>query len=331
MTTNRSQITRMFGVSLVLLLAGCQNTPPSETSGGNAWRPPPEDISGPRQTDTPIAYWKIAGADGRGDPIGRERLEATLMESAGTRALQEVLVDAALESRLEALKITITDQDILDERAVLLLALAEDEDRALRLLETVRRKEGLGPVRFSALLRRNAGLRKLIEDDVRPNEESIRAAWDVRHGPRRSARVFVGPTLESCTEVIRKVRTGEDFAALAARGSTDASATSGGLIQPISRLDPSWPTSFRETLWTTPLERMSYPVLVDANYVLILPLEESAGDGTPFELARPDAERRVRLAQERLLMDSTARSLLDSLQVEIIDSDLDRAWRTPAS
>ena len=320
----------MLGLCLMLPLPACQDSVRSTRTQDEAWQPPPKPAAQPLASDTPVAYWKPAGDDGRGRPVGRELLEGTLMESAGPRALREVLVDAALQERLAGLSLSITDDDMLAERKVLLKALDEDENRALRLLETIRRREGLGPLRFSALLRRNAGLRKLVKDDVRPNEEAIRAAWDVRHGPRRTARVFVAATLEACSELIRRVDAGEDFGALAARQSTDASASAGGLIEPITRLDPSWPTSFRETLWTTPLLVVSDPVLVDANYVVILPLEETPGDGTPLDRVREECERRVRLAQERLLMDSLARDLLDSLQVEIIDSDLDRAWRTPA-
>lgn len=328
MNYGRSTV-HLLGTLLILQLGACQSSEISTPAEESTWRKPPASAIKNSTATAPVAYWKAKEDQGRGLPIQREILEGTLMEYAGPRALREVLVDAALTRRLNKNKMIVTDEDILEERAILLTALDEDEDRALRLLETVRRKEGLGPIRFSALLRRNAGLRKLIEGDVRPNENAIRAAWDVRHGPRRTARVFVGQTLDACTEVMKQARDGKDFAELAARGSTDASASAGGLIQPISRLDPSWPTSFRETLWTSPLGRVSSPVLVDANYVVILPLEETPGDGTPLELARQESERRVRLAQERLLMDSMARSLLDSLQVEIIDSDLERAWSVP--
>ena len=323
------QTAGMLGLCLMLPLAACQNSAPTTRTQDEAWRPPPMVRAEGLAPETPVAYWKPDGNDGRGRPIGRELLEGTLMESAGPRALREVLIDAALEERLAELSLSLTDEDVLAERRVLLKALDEDENRALRLLETIRRREGLGPLRFSALLRRNASLRKLVENDVRPNEDAIRAAWNVRHGPRRTARVFVAATLDACSEMIGRVDAGEDFGALAARGSTDASASAGGLIEPIARLDPSWPTSFRETLWTTPLRQVSSPVLVDANFVVILPLEEMPGDGTPLDLVREECARRVRLAQERLLMDSMARDLLDSLQVEIIDGDLDRAWRTP--
>ena len=320
---------RLMGLTASLMLAGCLESGGEPDMLEPRWRPAPEAPS-TDAVDAPVAYWKPIGADGRGRPLGRARLEGMLMESAGPQALREALLDATLEERLEELDLTLTQEDILHERTTLLLTLDDDEDRATRLLETIRRREGLGPLRFSALLRRNAGLRKLVEDDVRPNEDAVRAAWDVRHGPRRVARVFVAPTLNECSEVIAKIDAGEEFGTLAAMKSTDASASAGGLLEPISRLDPSWPTSFRETLWTTPLGEISSPVLVDADYVLILPIEDLSGGDVTFEMDREDAERRVRLAQERLLMDALARDLLDSVQVDIIDGDLDRAWRMPA-
>ncbi|HAW95716.1 MAG TPA: hypothetical protein DCX60_05520 [Phycisphaerales bacterium] len=329
MTSPSSRTTRLIGMAASLMLVGCLDSGGEPEMLEPRWRPAPQ-ASPTDVVDAPVAYWKPIGTDGRGRPLGRSRLEGMLMESAGPQALREALLDATLEERLDELNLTITEEDMLLERMTLLTTLDEDEDRATRLLETIRRREGLGPLRFSALLRRNAGLRKLVEDDVRPNEEAVRAAWDVRHGPRRVARVFVAPTLDGCSEVIAKVEAGEEFETLAAMKSTDASASVGGLLEPISRLDPSWPTSFRETLWTTPLGEISSPVLVDADYVLILPMEEVSGDEVTFEMDREDAARRVRLAQERLLMDALARDLLDSVQVDIIDGDLDRAWRTPA-
>ena len=328
MTSGGVRTLRILTMTASLMLAGCVDSGRAPEMLETQWRPAPS-ASPTDVVDAPVAYWKPIGSEGRGRPLQRSLLEGMLMESAGPQALREALLDETLRERLQTLNLAVTEEDLATERLTLLNALDEDEDRATRLLETIRRREGLGPIRFSALLRRNASLRKLVEDDVRPNEEAVRAAWDVRHGPRRVARVFVAPTMSACAEVIAKVEAGEDFGVLAAMQSSDESASTGGLLEPISRLDPSWPTSFRETLWTTSLGEVSSPVLVDADYVLILPLEDLPGDDVTFEMDREDARRRVRLAQERLLMDALARDLLDSVQVDIIDGDLDRAWRTP--
>jgi parvulin-like peptidyl-prolyl isomerase len=167
----------------------------------------------------------------------------------------------------------------------------------------------------------------MIQDEVVIHEEALLAAWDARHGPRRIGRVFVSPDITACTSALEKVNTGVPFSEVAAQGSTDASAATGGLIDPVSRLDPSWPTSFRDALWSLEPGATSSPVLVDGEYVLVHFITLQPGDGVDFTSGRKEAADTVRRAQERLLMDATAKRLLESTQVDIIDTEFGRAWR----
>ena len=65
---------------------------------------------------------------------------------------------------------------------------------------------------------------------------------------------------------------------------------------------------------------------MDGDYLLVNFIEELPGDGTSFEVGRSEAELYLRRAQERILMDEEARSMLDGLEVEVVDGPLDRAW-----
>ena len=89
----------------------------------------------------------------------------------------------------------MTEADLAAEEAIIRQSLSEDEDVAARLLADLRERRGLGPVRFAALLKRNAGLRRLVEDQVTVTEPAVRQAYRLAHGPAARVRLIVMPTL----------------------------------------------------------------------------------------------------------------------------------------
>ena len=323
---HRSQTVLLLAPLLLVIvgISGCTN----ERTGEVTASPPEASLASMRTAPPPpSAYWRIPGAKGRGQPIYPEQIEEVMIEMAGKRALQEVVLDRLLARELAAQERTIDAEAIAREEAVLLEALDDDADRATRLLRTVRLKEGLGPNRYRALLRRNAMLRALVAREVSITEEAIRAVWDREHGPRRVARIVVVENLQDARVVSDRLAAGERFAELAARMSMDPSASTGGLVDPVARLDPSWPTSFRETLWSLEEGAASSPILVDDAYVLVQHVEELPGDGSTPESGREEAIEILRRSQERLLMDALARRMLDDVTIDVIDGALERAYR----
>ena len=304
------------------LLAGCAGS--TSTSQERAIDSAPARMLSP--SPKPAAYWKRIGEAGRGNPVDPATISALLTEMAGRRALQEAVLDAELARLLAERDRELDESMVQGELTVLLEVMSPDPVEAERLLGEIRLREGLGPVRFAALLRRNAALRALVADRVEMREEALLATWDAMHGPARLARVLVSPELAEAQSAARSIREGADFAEVAARRSTDASASTGGLLEPISRLDPSWPTAFRETLWSLRPGEVSAPVLVDGDYLLVKFIEEQPGDGVGFEEGRSEAVVLLRRAQERILMDEEARSILEALEVDPVDDALDAAW-----
>lgn len=311
-------------LGIVLILASCAG---GQIRSKPSVSPQTEARTLSQAPAAPIAYWRQPQDQGRGTPIQAGNLEPILTEMAGRRALQEAVLDEVLTQELARQAIVLDSAAIATEQTILLAALDSDIERAQRLLTEIRRREGLGPYRFAALLRRNASMRALVEGDVVMRDGAVRAAWDARHGPRRVTRVFVADDVASCTEALAQIEAGASFSEVAAQRSSDPSASTGGLIDPVSELDPSWPAAFRETVWSLTPGQISSPVLVDGEYVVVQFIEEQKGDGITLEQARTEAIEMVRRAQERLLMDAMAQRLLESTQVDIIDSELRRAWQ----
>ena len=140
-----------------------------------------------------------------------DRIRPVLAELAGSEALAEVLLDEMLAERAKARGIAPDEAALEHEERTLLEFLDEDAARARRLLDDVRVRQGLGPVRWRALLWRNAVLRALVAPDVQVAESQVVAAHDAAHGPRRRARVIAVPDLRSAQAVNDRLAKGETF------------------------------------------------------------------------------------------------------------------------
>lgn len=276
--------------------------------------PPTEGASGI------VAVW-------RDEAVTWERMRPVLTELAGSAALQELLLDRMLEQRARERGIAPDAAALEREEALLLGYLDKDASRAARLLSELRARQGLGPVRWASLLRRNAILRALVAPDVQVQQAQVAAAHDAAHGPRRKARVVAVPDLRAAQAVTERLARGERFEDVAAETSTDPSAARGGLVAPMSRLDPGVPAAVREALWS--IDRpggISPPALVATGYVIVRWEGDEPGDGVPLEAVRAEAERAVRVAQERARMDSLAQDLLRGVQPSIFDESLADSW-----
>ncbi len=261
-----------------------------------------------------------------------DALRPIAVELAGAAALQEAILDALIDDRARERAITVTEQQLRSEEATLLQLLDKDPDRAQRALEQVRACQGLGPVRWRALLRRNATLRALVARDVEVQEPQLAAAHDAVHGAKRKARIIAVPDLRTAQSVTERLAAGAPFEEIAARESTDVSAARGGLIAPISRLDPAFPVAVREALWSVKQPGgISPPVLVGTGYVLMRWDGEVPGDGVQLAAVRAETERAVRIAQERAKMDQLAQDLVRNAKPTIFDDSLADAWNRAAA
>lgn len=312
---------RMSSLLLGAIAAGMYGcAPPSDSPDwpifDSATEPPP--------VSTIIDARPAALFDGR--PIVWGELRPILNEAAGAVALEEVILDHLLEDAMARAGRSIEPDDVAAERRRLLKSIHSDPDISIRLLDELRRRQGLGTRRFDALMRRNAALRALVRDEVSVPETAVERLFDIAHGPRRQARLMVLPDLAAAQCAIRRVESGEFFGEVAVEVSTDSSAARGGLLQPISRSDPSYPEALRNVLWSLEPDNISSPVLIDEGYLVLMLVREIEGDGVELEAVRPELERVARLNQQRLLMDQLARRMLGNCSITVYDDALHESW-----
>jgi len=265
-----------------------------------------------------------------GQAIAREDLWPALLEIGGVEALTEIILDRRLEAEAERAGIVVSEVEVAREENLLRTSLSSDPDTATRLLESLRRNRGLGPGRYQALVRRNALLRVLVAGEVVISEEAIAAHYDFLHGEKRQARIITVPNLAAAIEVARRSAGGGNFSDLAVELSTDASASRGGLLEPISRSDPSYPEALRTALWRLQAGETSAPVMLDGS-LAILKLERTIpASGAALEPMRAEIEELARRNQERMLMEELARRLVQEAGITVLDAELDRQWNMRA-
>lgn len=262
-----------------------------------------------------------------GKPVTWGELRLTMTDVAGAEALREYILDTKLAAALAEAGIIITEDDVAAERKLLLESLSDDANTAIRLLDELRDKQNLGRKRFDALLRRNAGLRALVKGQVNVNEDALRTMHEIVHGSKRQARIMLLADLATAQAAINLVNSGASFADVAVEMSTDSSAARGGLLEPISQADPTYPEALRQTLFTLNTGAMSGPVLVNDKYAVVLMVKRIAADGVQLNDARPALERLVRIQQERLLIDQMARRIALDTAVTVFDDELNDSWQ----
>ncbi|MCZ6445856.1 MAG: peptidylprolyl isomerase [Planctomycetota bacterium] len=253
-------------------------------------------------------------------------LRPLLNEAAGAEVLQEIILDRMLSRALADAGVTITADEVDAERQLFYSTLSPDTGVSARLGRELRSSRGIHRHRFAQLLHRNASLRALVRDRVQVTDEAVGRLYEIIHGPKRQARLMVLPTLRAADAAIQRVRSGEFFGDVAVEISTDSSASRGGLLEPISRADPSYPQALRQVLWSLASAEISAPVLLGDTYALLMLVREVPGDGADLDEQRGELERLARLNQQRLLMDQVARRLILQATVTVFDEALRESW-----
>jgi parvulin-like peptidyl-prolyl isomerase len=298
-----------------LLLFGCETTPPA----GNQTAAKPAQATQP--TARPVAY--INGAT-----VTDRDLQGPLVEASGGAVLSEFVLDRLIRDRLEQRGLTLTPEQIEQEKANMLTTLAPDPDQAVRLLNEMRARRGLGDLRFESLLYRNAGLRLLVKDRAEVVPALVFQAYQVRYGERYRARIIVADSMAKAGQLLARARAGESFSDLAAIHSTDASASQGGLLSPISPADATYPSAMRQALQNMRPGDISDMLAIDDRFIIMKLEEKLAPDPISFVDVRQELERQVRLESEAQLMQQAARSMLAEAKVVVLDPALAKSWRT---
>lgn len=266
-----------------------------------------------------------------GKPVTRDTLYQMMAESAGGEALSELLLDRTVTRRLADQGMALTEADVQAERQRLMASLSPEPDTAARLLRAMRDQRGLGDKRFEALLRRNAGLRKLVRSDIKIEQNAVLQAYELRYGKRYRVRLITADTVNALGRARQRALAGESFADLAIEVSTDESVNQGGLLSPISPADPTYPKAIRDALprlsTDSTKDRLSPVIALPKGYALLWLEQAIKTDPPALDQVRDQLEQAVRTELERVRMQQLARVMLGQANVIVLDPELDASWK----
>ncbi len=333
--------------ALAALLFGC--------AGPSGGLPPPQPPGSAPRTPRPAVLIND-------EPVAWEQLHAPLAEAAGGTVLEELVLDRLVaqeyRSQLNKSPEDVTNETIADERQYLTDTIRRSgasRDQAVTLVDDLRKTRGLGNARFTGLLRRNAMMRELVAPNVTIDPDIVRQRFEVRFGVRYRARILTTATEADAANALHQLRAGQvqtwldalwtlrlspeareelvranttaHFAALAAKVSTDESKGRGGEIEPISPADPAYSPALRAALVQLEPGHVSGVLALDPGFGIALLEETLPAAQTTLEEQRADIEDELRRRQERLLMDTLARRLLQSARVVVMDPSLGWSWK----
>lgn len=315
------------------------------------------------QPDAPAAL-----VDGRSVSWGD--LQPALAEAAGALVLGEVVLDTALEARASAAGIVITPDAIERERSLLLASMTPaggSADDAVRALARVRAERGLGPVRYAALLRRTALLRALVAPTISVSPEVLDEAFAIRYGEQVLVRMIVTASEREASDALQAVGADRDpptgavpggeapgvqtpesdaqrreggslramrFASVAAKVSTDASRSSGGLLEPFSPRDTRYPAALRALVARLSVGEIGGPIALVASsdagartsFGVVYLEERRPAQAVTLESVRASLEAELRAGLERRAMDRLADEVLRAVPVSVMDRGLGWGW-----
>lgn len=303
---------------MAISLPGCASRPAPALSG------PEDGPSASHSSASPTAAYI------NGKPVNRDELYAIMAGQLGGEALAEVVLGRAIGAQLAERGLTLSPQDIDAERRYVRLGLSSDPDQAELLLRQMRQRRGLTDARFDALLRRNAGLRKMVADQIEIGDAAVGQAYRTAYGPRYRVRLLVTDSIQQARTARASVLEGSPFGEAVIAFSTDTSRAQGGLLSPISPTDTSYPQAIRDALPALTMEsdqsRLSPILAIDSGFALLYLEELIPGQDIAFADVEADLRRGVRLQLERVRMQQLARSMLEGANVVVLDPLMEPGW-----
>ncbi len=350
-------VARALVIGWVVWAVGCAGKP--EALRGPIVAHDPRDVGGLEASEQMVGVTdggmgvdssgrRALGASIDGQAIDASELGEMLSEAAGEEVLAETALDAVLRARCKAAGIEITRSDVEAEEARLREAVSRaagegstlpgeraDGRATERLIDRVRTRRGLGPMRFSRLLERTAMLRRLSASEVASVDESeLRRAYEVRYGERVRCRVMRGASASEVGAWVARARVGADvevaFARVAMEHSMDPSASVGGLVAAFSTSDPAYPAALREAIEGLAVGGMT-PVVsvggVEGGYAAAMLVERLPGTGESFDQVRDSLVKELEQERERRAMEAYARRAMGEARVRAESPGLQWSWR----
>lgn len=269
-----------------------------------------------------------------GHPISRKEMVDILIEGHGVGILQQLIMVrvAKDETKRRGIRVTKADVDAEFERALTEIAenagmsgeYATDKNKR-EALQQVLDERGVSLAEVMLGMERNAHLRKLVEKDLRINQETLREEFARTHGEKvQVSHIQIEQRdTRGLNEVVDLLNRGADFADVARRLSKNSeTAPRGGEMEPFTFGDPDIPPALREAAFSLKEGGVSNPVLAGQYFHILKLHRRIPASGVRLEDVRDEVEQSVRKRAIPRAMEHLAVELFIKAKVNVLDSKL---------
>ena len=170
-----------------------------------------------------------------GEPITREDLARECLRQYGEEVLESLVNKQLIVEHCKRLNIGVSRKEVEAEIDRMAERFGLPTDQWLKLLQEERH---ITPTQYAKdIIWPTLALRKLAGERLQITEQEIKQAYESQYGPAVQVRLIVCSNRKRAEQIrAQALKNPEDFASLAKQHSEDvASASSGGLIQPIRK------------------------------------------------------------------------------------------------
>lgn len=269
-----------------------------------------------------------------GHPLSRQELIDVLVDAHGVEVLQQMIILQVAKQETKRRGIRVTPADVETEfRASLdriaaragLTAEQATEKNKRDALQALLDERNISMSEFMIGMERNAHLRKLVEQDLRITDETLREEFARTHG----AKVLIlhiqldRRDSEGLNEASELIRRGSDFGSIARRLSKNPeTAARGGEMEPFTFDDPDIPATLREIAFSLAPGEVSSPVLAGQFFHILKLVRRIPPADVRFEDVRTEVEQSLRERAIPQAMAKLAVELYKQAKIKVLDSKL---------
>lgn len=255
--------------------------------------------------------------------ISRDEFVSLLIRSRGVAVLDQLVGLAAAEELAKARGVSVSEANVDLEYELALRRLWDplafnttegfDKKEAERLLDSILAARSMSREEFRVTVRRNAVLRRVLAAELTVSDEQVRSEYDLAYGERVQIRHIQLGNLADARRIKERLASGDNFAELAARFSTNATtARRGGLLDPFSIRDELYPLALRQSAEKLEPGQVSEVIRVGEWYQLVKLEKKVPAQQQDFDSVRDALMQRVMVR----LTDPGMRDLHDKLMRE---------------
>ena len=344
---------RRIAVMLVIpaVLAGCEDPPEwwrrhweksepplslPKTGGPTTWPAveptsrPAAPTTAPAPAVTPAAAPAAAPRTTGGavmayvndQPIYMAELNRLLICGYGMAVAQQLIANELVRQQAGRQNVTVSEADLEAEHDQTLRSMfgtVDDPNQRERLLEQLLTRNRVSQEQWRLTMRRNALLGKLAEKQLTVTEDDLKEEFGRQHERKVEVQHIQTASLADAQEVLRKLASGEAFAAMVAKHSIGPSARDGGMLAPFGAKDTGTPPAIREAaLAMKKVGEVSDPIQIGTAFHLIKLVRTIEPKDVKFEDVKGALLAAVRARKTKSLQQDLLQILIRGARVQYV-------------